>query len=182
MEDLLSLQTRVRRYQEVLGNTENYRKDWHEQLKPFILNRLETITEAVQLDCKIEVKDQMRNLETIILSLGVSKSGIYEKIGEDTEKAFIKSNGALVYQQLFNGKVQVMIIYPHIEGYGKPGSPKIIAIYRPNEIKEPFIVRHLEDFMKEITSWEDFDDDNPPVSRPIGFDMASVPTSIEDES
>ena len=181
MEDLLSLQAKVRRYQEVLNNTQNYRTDWHEELKPFILNRLETISKAVNLDCKIEVKDHIKNLETIILSLGATKSGISEKINEETEKALIKSNGALIYQQLFNGKVQVMIAYPHIEGYGNPAPPKMTAIYRPNEIKEPFIVRHFEDFLKEITNWEDFDDDDPPHSKPIGFNMAAMPTTLEDD-
>lgn len=181
MEDLISLHNKVKRYQEVLGNTLNYRKDWDEELKSFILNELKKLTNEVNLDCKIDVKDQIRNLETIVLSLGVSKSGIAEKIDDDTHKAMIKSNGALIYQQLFNGKVQVMIAYPHIEGYGQPAPPKIIAIYRPNEIKEPFIVRHLEDFLKEITNWEDFDDDDPPTSKPIGFNMATMPTNLEED-
>ena len=64
-----------------------------------------------------------------------------------------------------------MINYPYIEGYGEPRPPKSLAIYRPEELKEPFFLRHLEEFITEIFNWEDYDDDNngaEPNQR-IGF-------------
>jgi hypothetical protein len=67
----------------------------------------------------------------------------------------------------------VMIAPPYIEGYGEPKPPTTIEILRPEELKTPFILRHLETFFKDITEWEDFDDDQPPKSpmgfQPIGF-------------
>jgi hypothetical protein len=81
----------------------------------------------------------------------------------------IKHNGSLVYQQLFNGKIIVIIQYPFIENYGEPRPPKTVAIYRPEELSEPFLIRHLEEFIQEITDWEDFDDDEP--NKKIGFSM-----------
>ena len=109
------------------------------------------------------------NLEAVVLSLGDIKSGIYESINEEVNRHFIKHNGSLIYQQLFNGKVIVLIQYPMIENYGKPKPPKTIAIYRPDEIKEPYIVRHMETLISEVTNWEDYDDDEP--SQKIGFHL-----------
>ena len=56
-----------------------------------------------------------------------------------------------------------------IEGYGDQQPPHTIGIYRPEEIKPPFVLRHLEEFLKEITIWEDYDDDQP--TQKIGFNM-----------
>ena len=131
------------------------------------------MTSAADLDIVIKVQDNVGNLEAITCSLGRSSSGIYEKVDEDTNKPLIKHNGTLIYQQLFNGKVQVMVAFPHIEGFGDPPPPKLVGIYRPQEIKQPFIERHLEEFVKTVTKWEDFDDDEQAPNK-IGFNLPKV--------
>ena len=89
----------------------------------------------------------------------------------------VKQNGSLIYQQLFNGKVIVLISYPYIENYGEPRPPKTIAIYRPEELREPFFIRHMEEFLSELTTWEDYDDDEP-IQR-IGFHPNFTPNPEE---
>lgn len=170
MENISNLKSKVLQYQTVLKNTEEYRDAWKAQLKDEIVNRLKELTEASGLEANIEVKSEMENLEAIVLSLGEVKSGLSQKINPEVQRHLIKHNGSLIYQQLFNGKVVVLINYPQIEGYGQPRPPKQVAIYRPEEIKPPFILRHLEEFMKEVTAWEDYDDDEPALQR-IGFNM-----------
>jgi len=172
MNELLNLKSKVNAYHSILENTDNYRENWQRELKAFIMNRLKTILDETGLKAEIEVKDTIKNLEAIVLSLGRQESGIGEKISEDATRPLIKHNGMLVYQQLFNGKIEVMIIYPFIEGYNKPHPPKMIAIYRPEELKAPFIIRHVETFLREIINWEDFDDDNDnKPTQPIGFNL-----------
>lgn len=165
----MNLQRKVNQYKEVLQNTENYRQVWKEELKEQIKLFLQKALETTGLDAKLEERAEMENLEAIVLSLGESKSGMYEKLSEDVHRHLIKHNGALIYQQLFNGKIIVLINYPFIESYGKPRPPRTIAIYRPEELKEPFFIRHLEEFMTDITNWEDYDDDEP--NKRIGFNL-----------
>ena len=169
MEDLTNLKRKVHQYQEVLTNTEQYRLAWKESLRKSIMDQLNGIIEETGLNATVELKENLENLEAIMLSLGQAKSGIYEKLNDEVNRHLIKHNGSLVYQQLFNGKIIVIITYPFIEGYDQPRPPKTIAIYRPEEIKPPFIVRHMEDLLKEITAWEDYDDDEP--SQKIGFKL-----------
>ncbi|MEP6648089.1 MAG: hypothetical protein ABJC12_13450 [Saprospiraceae bacterium] len=176
MDDYKGLITKVERYQSTLANTKSYRDRWDTQLRTLISTELENMLKISKLDGKIDVQDKVRHLEFIVLSLGSEESGISEIINDKTDKPMIKNNGSLVYQQLFNGKVQVMIGYPFIEGFGEPQPPKIIGIYRPEEIKIPFLIRHMEDFIKEITQWEDFDDDDTPAAR-IGYQMSPLPNS-----
>jgi hypothetical protein len=181
MDDYNGLISKVSRYQSILTNTKSYRERWSSFLKQQIVDELENMLKVTKLEGKIEVQDKVRHLEFINLSLGSEESGISEIINDKTDKPLIKHNGSLVYQQLFNGKIQVMIGYPYIEGFGEPRTPKVIAIYRPEEIKTPFLIRHMEDFIKEITQWEDYDDDDQPASK-IGFQMqALAPQKVNNE-
>ena len=162
-----NLKSKANKYRQILTNTQNYRKAWKEGLKDLIQKQLKDIIKETGLDAEVELKEELSNLSAIVLSLGTEFSGITEDTGK-VERPFLKSNGMLIYQQLFNGKIMVSMTHPLIEGLGKPGAPKQIEILRPEELKPPFIIRHAEEFLKEIIAWEDFDDDMP-QSQPIGF-------------
>ena len=174
MDDYNGLITKVQRYQGVLANTKSYRERWVSALKAQIISELENMVKVTGLKGTIEASDKIKHLEYIILSLGSEESGIAEVVNDNLHKPLIKTNGSLIYQQLYNGKIQVMIGYPFIEGFGEPRPPKIISIYRPEEIKTPFILRHMEEFIKEITQWEDFDDDDH-VAAKIGYQVQGLP-------
>lgn len=167
--DYQNLKKKINHYKEVLTNTEQYRKIWIEELNQKIMDQLNYIIGQVELEGAVEVKSGLENLEAISLNLGTVRSGMSQRVNDHLQRDLIKQNGSLIYQQLFNGKILVLIQYPFIEGYGEPREPKTIAIYRPEELKEPFFLRHVEEFMKEITTWEDYDDDEP--YQRIGFNI-----------
>lgn len=171
--DIGTVASKAADYKNILKNTIEYRKQWGKVMKPLITETLEEILKQTGLEGKIINEDKIDNLESIILDLGKSSSGIYENVGDtDIKRSMIKSNGALIYQQLFNGKVMVMMVNPYIEGYGEPKPPQPLEILRPEELKQGFILRHMETFLKEITQWEDYDDDEPSTKdafTPIGF-------------
>ncbi len=167
--ELFNLQRKVRQYEEVLQNTQEYRKSWHEHTRNDIQKTLQRMIEHTGLKATVELRSDIENLEAIVLSLGQAKSGMYQKVSDDVQRHLIKHNGSLVYQQLFNGKIIVLLNYPFIENYGKPRPPKTIAIYRPEELREPYFIRHMEEFVQEVTNWEDYDDDEP--NKRIGFQL-----------
>ncbi len=169
MEDITNLKKRIQKYNEILANTRSYRDAWRDGLKQEIIDVLSEVIENSDLEAEIEVKEHLENLEAIELSLGHVKSGLFESINDKVKKHLIKHNGSLIYQQLFNGKIIVLIYYPSIEGYGQPRPPKTIAIYRPEELKQPYVIRHMEEFIKDVSDWEDYDDDEP--SKKIGFKL-----------
>lgn len=169
--ELNNLRKKVTRYKEVLDNTKKYRKSW-KSLKKSITNQLTQACKEVELDAKVVDKGEMENLAALVLTLGDVRSGMSQEIADNIQRDMIKHNGSLVYQQLFNGKILVLINMPFIEGYGQPQPPKTVGIYRPEELKPPFILRHLETFIQEVVMWEDYDDDvtEEPNQR-IGFKM-----------
>lgn len=164
-----NLQRKVRQYEEVLENTRNYRESWKNEIREQIRSTLQNMVDETGLKASVEQRADIENLEAIVLTLGQSKSGMYQKVSDDLQRHLIKHNGSLVYQQLFNGKIIVLLNYPFIENYGKPRPPKTIAIYRPEELREPYFIRHMEEFMQEVTNWEDYDDDEP--NQRIGFQL-----------
>lgn len=173
--DLGSLNAKINKYKQVLENTDNYRKSWTDEVKPMLLSELNEILSQAKLSkASVVERNNIENLESIVLDLGRTSSGITENM-EDTgvRRTMIKSNGSLIYQQLFNGKIMVMIISPYIEGYGQPKPPMTLEILRPEELKPPFIIRHMEAFLRDITEWEDYDDEQPNKGgqsfTPIGF-------------
>lgn len=173
-DELVKIKQKVKKYQEILENTIQYRKDWDEYLKDLIVDTLEYIAQETGLAASVEVQDNVENMELIVFNLGRSTSGISEKVDDTLKRPMIKSNGALIFQQLFNGKILVLVSVPHIEGYGEPRPPKTVEILRPDELKKPFIYRHMEIFLKDVTEWEDYDDDAPQQKSafsPIGFNM-----------
>ncbi len=177
--DVGGLLAKANAYKQVKNNTIDYRKAWHEEKKPMIISTLEEIKSQLDLKAKIDCRDNIENLEAIVFDLGKASSGISENLeNTDIKRMMIKFNGALIYQQLFNGKIMIMVSSPYIEGYGEPKPPRMIEILRPDELKQPFILRHMEALLKDITEWEDYDDDEPTKNQvgfnPIGFNQAPI--------
>lgn len=172
--DFGSLMSKVTQYQRILNNTIEYRKAWPVEVKPMIQSVLNEFIKHMGLKAEVKVQDKIENLESVMLDLGKTHSGISESLDDtDIKRTMIKSNGSLIYQQLFNGKIMVMVLNPSIEGYGEPKAPISLEILRPEELRQGFILRHLEIFMKNITEWEDYDDDLP-TKTPIGFQPISL--------
>jgi hypothetical protein len=170
--DLQNLKKRTEAYREILKNTETYRAVWDTNLREMIKQSLKEMNDFVSLGGEVEMHERLDNLEAVQFTLGSVLSGMKEEVAKNVHRTLIKHNGSLVYQQLFNGKIMVVINYPFIEGYGQPLPPKNLAIYRPEELKLPYLIKHMEQFIHEITLWEDFDDDEPrEANQAIGFKL-----------
>ena len=166
-------------YKQVLENTLKYREQWETTLKGMLKSALEEIVQKTELRAEVKLQDKIENLESLVLDLGKSSSGISEDVEDSgVRRIMVKSNGSLIYQQLFNGKIMVMIMSPYIEGYGEPKSPRMLEILRPLEVKESHILKHVEALIKDLIEWEDYDDEEPNKNgigfQPIGYHRESV--------
>lgn len=180
--DINRLQQKVKAYKQVLQNTSDYRIEWHNKTKGFIIQKLLSIIEQTGLRAKVTPKENIENLESITLDLGRSSSGIGESLeNQDFKNFMVKNNGSLIYQQLFNGKIMVMLVSPHIEGYGEPKSPEGLEILSPGNIDEAAIFRHFDGLMNKLIQWEDYGEQVKNVFQPIGFKHGPIPHNGNDE-
>lgn len=171
--DIAKLHEKVNAYKRVLENTINYRQEWNDKTRQFVGDTLRDIVQQTGLKASVTEKNNIENLEAVVLDLGRSSSGIAENVDDtDVKRIMVKNNGSLIYQQLFNGKIMVMLVSPHIEGYGEPKRPLSLEILRPSELLTASIYQHVKDLLEDITEWEDYDDDDPKTNlpfQPIGF-------------
>ena len=171
--DIAKLHEKVNAYKRVLENTINYRQEWNDKTRRFIGDTLRDIVQQTGLKASVTEKNNIENLEAVVLDLGRSSSGIAENVDDtDVKRIMVKNNGSLIYQQLFNGKIMVMLVSPHIEGYGETKRPLSLEILRPAELLTSSIYQHVKDLLEDITEWEDYDDDDPKTKlpfQPIGF-------------
>lgn len=166
---MTEIQDLVKKYNQVLKNTVEYREKWSDSLRKYIMEELEKLLEQADLDASVKLRDKVSNLEAIELTLGRSESGLSHRVNKEIERALIKYNGALIYQQLFNGKVMVLIHYPYIENYLNPRPPRTLAIYKADEFRDELFTEHFKEFLRDITAWEDFEQDEP--HKQIGFKL-----------
>lgn len=178
--NLNNLKRKVDNYKVVQENTVFYRQQWQETYKELIKTKLVQIAEEIGIDADVEEKTGLVNLEAIVMSLGDVRSGIFQKLKNDVERHMIKNKGALIYQQLFNGKIIVMLQMPYIQEYMEQQPPRTIGIYRPEELNDGAFTRHVDNLITEITKWEDYDDDEPNGNK-IGFNMR-YPDALEEEA
>lgn len=167
--NLDNLKRKVHHYKEVLENTRLYRQQWKDGIRKEIMDKLKAISSEIGIDAEIILKSHLENMEAIILELGEVKSGIYQKLKNDVKKHIIKYKGAIIYQQLFNGKILVLIQLPSIENFTQEQPPRTLGIYRPEELNDGIHIRHYDSLLTELTKWEDYDDEEPRAG--IGFNM-----------
>ena len=170
MEKYTAIQEKAKKYLAVLDQVELFRKEWLGEKKQFIIDTCNEVLDATKVNAEIKSDKGIKGLEVISIRLGIRKSGIFQELPNNEEKVFLKDFGSLVYSQLYNGKIQVWMSYPHIEGLMEPKQPKFIEIITPFELNEGLILNHFDTFFKTLTEWEDFDDDAPPHA-PIGFGL-----------
>ncbi len=176
--NLDNLKRKVHNYKEVLDNTRIYRQQWKDGIREEIKEKLKMISKEIEIDAEVIVKSQLENMEAIVLELGEVKSGIYQKLKNDVKKHIIKYKGAIIYQQLFNGKILVMIQLPSIENFTQENQPRTLGIYRPEELTDVIHIRHYDALLTEVTKWEDYDDEEPRAG--IGFNM-NYANPVEEE-
>ena len=167
-----SLNAKIAAYKKVLENTMVFRQAWP-ATREMISLELNNFLDLSGIKGKVNNNTDIENLEAVTLDLGRSSSGISRNhVDTDVRNFMIKVNGALIYQQLFNGKIMVMVQQPFIEGQVEPKEPQFIEIVTPEELSAAQISQHLETLLEIITNWEDFDDEGPQkktVFQPIGF-------------
>lgn len=175
------LKEKVTAYKKVLENTAVFRKAWADNVKPLLVDGLNSFLNDSSLKGTVESSTEIENLESVVLDLGRSSSGITQKLQDAGVRNFmIKHNGSLTYQQLFNGKIMVIVQSPFIEGYSEPKQPAILEIITPAELNRAVITRHLDSLLTILTEWEDFDDESPSRKKafnPIGFQHTLLPSS-----
>jgi hypothetical protein len=133
---------------------EENRKFWNAQTNQLILGTFKGVAQSVpNLDWEVRKVDAMENLDILMLGFKNESSGIVGQI-QGVLKFFAKVSGKLIYSQVYNGEVYVLIDYPHVEHHVERQQPKFIGKFRPDEITVDLVLDHINEFLEEMLGWE----------------------------
>ena len=179
MEKYTAIKEKASRYKSLLTTVDAYRAEWEKKLKKFIIKECKAILAATEIEADVDSESTVQGLEAITLKLGMRRSGIYQKMDSGEKKSVWKDHGSLIFGQLFNGKIQVWMTYPILEGLMEPRQPKMIGIYAPPEFNDALVLSNVEFFLNELIAWEDYDDDVPNEKpNAIGFGAGITPDQL----
>jgi len=128
------------------------RMTWIERTKPLINNCLTKIINAYPIGWELGVQENP-NLEEIYLFFPIKTTGIIVIDGDNRIK-LSKVGGALVFAQKYNGEISITIHYPTIDKIRIVEKSYTLNHYSPYDITTEIIIKKVNDFLKEMTEWE----------------------------
>ena len=158
-------------YQQSLLKMQERQEFWLQETKNLLLQTLEYITKEVPMNWYVGLQEyneqasQSINIEAVSLHLQNTYSGIVLKT-IDSVKSYVKYGGTLSYAQTYNRSITATIYFPYIEQWVEKKEPLILGNFEPEEVKESLIIKHIEKFLSEMTTWESNE------REPIGFIFA----------
>ena len=133
---------------------EDNRKVWNLETNDLILNTFKGMAQSVpNLNWEIRKVDAMENLDILMLGFKNESSGIVGQV-QGVFKFFAKVSGKLIYSQVYNGEIYVLIDYPHVEHHVERQAPKFIGKFLPAQITEDLVLDHIYEFLDEMLAWE----------------------------
>ena len=132
---------------------------WSETLKPHLVKTFKHVKKGLDLNLKVRINDDIKNLESVRLTFGYLNSGLLIEPKKSMQgvppMVLVKKGGDLAYSQIANGKISTYIHFPYIEGvFGDPERIMEIGVFLPDEIDQKLIMEHIEVFLGQIVKWE----------------------------
>lgn len=141
-------------YMQSLKQTETYRNMWNGTTEKLLLGKLLEIAHAYpNIGWKVDRFEAVGNLESIGLIFPDGPSGLTDR-STGILKPIEKKGAKLIFGQMYNGKIAVVLSFPLIEGATQPLENKILDHVTPDEITPAFIEKQVESFLEELKEWE----------------------------
>ena len=154
--ELTTIQENAFIYETHLKNVNRRRELWTSAVKEKIRSTLESVQKNFKkIDWEVLVSDERKNLETVMLKIKDTPSGISEAQDNGDTRQFIKIGAELGFSQMISGKINVWFEYPYWEDLqiSKQLRKHMVTI-EPSYVTEGLIAGFVHQFIAEITNYE----------------------------
>lgn len=154
--ELTTIQENAFIYETHLKNVNRRRDLWTASVKDKIKSTLESVQQNFKkIDWEVMTEDNRKNLETVLLKIKDTPSGISEADDEGNTRQFIKIGAELGFSQMISGKINVWFEHPYWEGLqiSKQLRKHMVTI-EPSYVTEGLIAGFVHQFIAEITNYE----------------------------
>lgn len=154
--ELTTIQENAFIYETHLKNMNRRRELWNNVVKEKIRSTLESVRKNFRrIEWEVIVSDEKKNLETVMLKIKDSPSGISQQMEDGSTRQFIKIGAELGFSQMISGKINVWFEYPHWEDLqiSKQLRKHLVTI-EPSYVTEGLIAGFVHQFLAEVTVYE----------------------------
>ncbi|MFC2116262.1 hypothetical protein ACFLTU_07285 [Bacteroidota bacterium] len=154
--ELTTIQENAFIYETHLKNVNRRREMWTAAVKDKIKDTLEEVRKNFKkIDWDVQLSDEKKNLETILLKIKDTPSGISEVSDDGKTKQFIKIGAELGFSQMISGKINVWYEYPHWKDLQLSRQlRKHMVTIEPSYVTEGLIAGFVHQFLAEVTLYE----------------------------
>ena len=154
--ELTTIQENAFIYETHLKNVNRRREMWTVAVKDKIKNTLEEVKKNFKkINWDVHMSDEKKNLETIMLKIKDTPSGISEVSDDGNTRQYIKMGAELGFSQMISGKINVWYEYPHWKDLQLSRQlRKHMVTIEPAYVTEGLIAGYVHQFLAEVTLYE----------------------------
>jgi len=154
--ELTTIQENAFIYETHLKNVNRRRDMWTVTVKDKIRATLESVQKNFKkIDWEIQVQDEKKNLETVMMKIKDTPSGISEAASDGKTRQFIKIGAELGFSQMISGKINVWFEYPYWENLQISRQlRKHMVTIEPSYVTEGLIAGFVHQFIADVTNYE----------------------------
>ena len=154
--ELTTIQENAFIYETHLKNMNRRRELWAAVVRDKIKNTLEAVQKNFKkIEWEVELHDEKKNLEIVMLKIKDTPSGISEVSGDGKTRQFIKIGAELGFSQMISGKINVWYEFPYWEGLQISRQlRKHLVTIEPSYVTEGLIAGFVHQFLAEVTIYE----------------------------
>ena len=130
------------------------RKRWERETFSYIINFFEKASEQLNNKIVVEANRDIKNLNSIFITLADIKSGISRKEADGSKKEFEYFSGSLIYTQTLNGTITVWVAPPYVLDLMEQQTLKNIDSFHPSTVSDKKMTTHLYQFLEIVLEWE----------------------------
>ncbi len=159
MQTEQQLSKQINKLQNTFEAIKKRKEEWQQHHRQRIFNTLQQIAQQHSLAWQVQENKerdlQIRNKNFDALQLTFQPEETDIKVEHQTAK---RKGGALIYAQMHNGKINVLIEYPYIENVTAPESYyDFIGVFLPEKLTEQLIYQHTTSLLYIMNEfWEKY--------------------------
>ena len=148
------LEERVTEYKNSIHTVVNKRIQWETEIKDLIKSVLSQAEEKYEIGWKVQQLKWIHTNEAINITFDSFPPELIEKTNQIPTYQFLQG-GALVFSQLYNGDIEIFIVFPLPENW-LPMENELVELgtFSPSAISEKLVVEKIDEFLKEMIKWE----------------------------
>lgn len=147
------LQERIEDYKASIKTVVEKKVLWKTKVKPLLVKTLKSIESTYEIGWQVQELDWISSNEAVNITFDSFPTDLIESTNQIPSYQFILG-GALVFSQSYSGDIYVFILFPDVENLPPESKSMDLGVYNPKEITRRLIIEKVDEFLKEMISWE----------------------------